>query len=71
MKLADVGDEADWDGRGADVRVVSRGAGDEVVHGGPEAVLVEEARDARVRHAAPVVRFGLVHPRDHRQPRVC
>lgn len=71
VKLADVGDEADGDLVRADVRVVPGGAGDEVVHGGLEAVLVEEARDARVRHAVPVVRFGVVHPRDNRQPCVC
>lgn len=71
VKLADVGDETDGNLLRPDVRVVPGGAGDEVVDGGLEAVLVEEAGDAWVRHAGPVVGVGVEKSRDNRQPRVC
>lgn len=71
MKLAHFGDEAHAGHRLADVRVVPWGAHHEVVHGGTEAVLVEEAGDARACHAPPAVRVRVEQARDHRDPRVC
>lgn len=47
------------------VRVVPRGAGDEVGRSGLETVRVEETRDSRRGHAPPVVGVGVVQPNEH------
>ena len=71
MKLANVGYQADRSYVSPDVGVITRGAGYEVVYSGLEAVLVEQARDAGVGHAAPVVRVAFEHSRDDCEPGVC
>lgn len=71
VKLTHVGDKAYAGHRLADVRVIPRGARHEVGHGRAEAVLVEQARSARVGHAPPAIRLGVEETRDHREPRVC
>lgn len=69
VELARGRDEAD--GRlHAVVGVVSRGALDQVGRGGCQTVLVEQTRDARGGHAAPVVVVAGEQPCQHRDLRV-
>lgn len=71
VELANVGDQGNVNcGRTVVPCVVTGSTRDTVRHGRLEAVLVEQARDARGGHAPPGVSVRLEKPRNDGNPRI-